>query len=175
MNNIENFLNRFMGSVSEENREMYRKIIGEGEVDKNIFLNYDKFYYGVKYSFEKFMDGMLMECVSEDRDVVFLMMNGRFVERHYSSVISKMEGSMCSVDKARTIVRSLIRYYKEGELIKFDYDGEYTYHLPKVIFKEQCRIIEFYEAVKSLYYGNSEKYMKIICMLHADVTNQLIM
>lgn len=174
-NKIGDFLEKFSSMITEENKQLYNKIIETSTLHEEVSDDYEKFYYGVVYPFEKFVDGMIRSELRDNQDVVFLMSKSKFVKRHFTNIIERIEGSACSVDKSRTIIRGLIRYYMKGEEIKFDYDGEYTYHLPKVIFKEQCRIIEFYEAVKSLYYGNSEKYMKIICMLHADVTNQLIM
>ena len=144
--------------IEKDKIELYQSII-----DKKCYDNINdlqEFYFGLIYPFENFLDGLIQAEVSKDRDVRFIMLNSQFIERHYEKLIIKFEGSAYCADKSRTIMRNLVMFYKTGEKISFDYNQEYTYHLPKVIFKTHDNIIEFYQAIKDFYYGNSEKYLK---------------
>ena len=75
-------------------------------------------------------------------------------------MIETFEDWPCCADKSRTIMKGLLNYYKNNEEIIFDYKQQYTYHLPKILFKTHDQIIEFYEGVKGLYYGSLEKYLQ---------------
>jgi hypothetical protein len=44
--------------------------------------------------------------------------------------------------------------------ISWDYSAEYTYHLPKQIFTTHSEIIEFFNGIHHLYYGNPDAYIK---------------
>ncbi len=69
----------------------------------------------------------------------------------------------CCADKTRTIIKRLIDFYENGIRIEFDYTQEYTFHLPKIIFKIHEDIIEFYEGLKFLQNtGNPLKYLNAI-------------
>ncbi len=56
-------------------------------------------------------------------------------------------------------VKALICFYTTGKKIEFNYDGEYTYHLPGKIFKDHDLIVEYFEGIWGLYYGNHNKYI----------------
>jgi hypothetical protein len=91
--------------------------------------------------------------------VVFIFSNYNFIEHHFVYWIKEVEGWQCSADKSRTIVKRLLAFYKEGTKIEFDYSGEYTFHLPKIIFTTHDSIIEFYKGLKDLKYGNPTNYL----------------
>lgn len=133
--------------------------------DDNVLLDYSKFHYYVVHQFDKKIDDILNEKVSKNKDVLFLMKHGKFVERHFTEIIRYVEGSACCVDKARTIVRELIKHYTNGNNIVFDYDADYIYHLPSMFFTEHKNIIAFYKAIKSLFNGYSDDYITILSNL----------
>jgi hypothetical protein len=125
--------------------------------------NVEEFFYTLVYPYQKFLGGFVQEHFKGDREAQWLFMHHRYVQRHYEVLIVKHEGAACSVDKSRTIIHELAMW-KLGrkERIEWDYSGEYTYHLPKVVFTTHESITEFYDTILALYHGNSEKYLNYI-------------
>lgn len=94
-----------------------------------------------------------------NQDVVFIFQNSQFVERHFRYFIEKIDGRAYSADRSRTIIKALVATFSTGEDISFNYEQEYTYHLPEKVFRTHQDIIEFYQGVKNLFYGNPDKYL----------------
>lgn len=90
---------------------------------------------------------------------VFLLKQYDFVDSHFTALIKQYEGWACSADKVRTITNRLLKNLVEGKPIVWNYNQEYTYHLPKEIFTNQEQILEFFDALYFLYYGKSEKFL----------------
>ena len=161
---MKEFLEKFSDSIENENIKIYKKIIEEGGLEGK-FDNYESFYLSVIYPFNNFIDSFITAEISQNNDVKFLMRESRFVERHFKKIINKMEGSCCSADKSRTIMKRLIQFYTDGTVISFDYNGQYTYHLPKNVFTTHDEIIQFYRAIKLLFYGHTESYIEFTMKL----------
>ena len=155
-----NFVNTFYDEISGSNKKLYQTLIESSGIKS--FDDYEEFYFAVLYPFENFIDGFVRCRISENEEVSFLIKHSRFVERYFCKMIEKIEGSTCCADKSRTIMKSLIDFYKTGRIIKFNYNEEYTFHLPKTIFKEHNDIVEFYSAIKNLFYGNAQGYIDIV-------------
>lgn len=154
---IGKFLESLSSSIDNENIKLYRDIINNSRIE-----NYDtleKFYYGVLYPWDKFISGYISDVYGNNNDIKFLIKNRTFVERHFRNLVTKYEGMSCCADKTRNIINSLLEYFITSQEINFDYGQEYTYHLPKKIFKTHNDIISFYEGIKDLYYGNTDKYI----------------
>lgn len=161
---LTNFLASLGESISANNKELYKKIIESSEL-KN-FDDYEEFYLSVLYPFENFIDGFVRSKYSDNSHVAFLMANSQFVQCHFEEVLKNKEGFGCSADKSRTIIKRLIKFYSTGVPIEFNYEAKETYHLPKSVFKTHDQIIEFYEGLKSLFYGKSEKYIRALHALN---------
>lgn len=157
------FLDAFSNGIREEEKELYRRVINENGIKQ--FNRYDEFYLAVIYPFNKFLNGFIASEISDNRDVIFLLTHSDFVERQFEEYIKFYEGSACHCDKSGTIISALIDFYKTGKRIEFDYNGEYTFHLPKKVFKTHESIVGFYEGVKNLFYGNNSKYLESILNL----------
>lgn len=72
----------------------------------------------------------------EESWLVFQMFeNSRFHESLLSNHFRETEGSACSADKARTVTRALLSGAIYGKYPEFNYEGEYTFHLPKLSLK----------------------------------------
>ena len=160
---ISNFLSSLSGSIDAGNIDLYKEIIKTSEIKQ--FGDYESFYFAVIYPFENFINGFIKSEISTNHDVAFLMKNSQFIERNFQSLIEQKDGFACSADKSRTIMSCLINFYKTGDEITFNYDAEYTYHLPKEIFKTHEHIVLFYEGLKSLFSGQSEKHVKALAMV----------
>lgn len=157
---LKNFLNSFADSIEKENTELYKNIIESSNITK--CENPSEFFHAVIHPFDKFISGFLKTTLSANRDVEFIWKNSQFIERHFRNLFEKYEGGAYSSDKSKTILSGLLRYFSSGEMIEFNYDAKYTYHLPKIIFKSHDQIIEFYEGIKDVFYGHPEKYLKAL-------------
>ena len=160
---IKEVLNGMFDNIGKEQIELYQSLIDK-KCPVNI-TNIEEFYFRLIYPFNEYISGLIKSEISTNCDVVFIIQNYFFIENHFINLIKIVEGSVCSSDKSRTILRCLFDFYKNGNKIKFNYNQEYTFHLPKLIFKTHENIIEFYEAIKNLYYGNNEKYLKVLLNL----------
>lgn len=161
--NIKKVLDCMLDSIEQEQIDLYKKLIDEK--CKTKINNIEDFYFNLIYPFKKFIAGLIKVEISKNDDVAFILQNSQFIDRHFVKWIEKIEGRACCADKSKTILRKLFEFYKNNEKIKFDYTQKYTFHLPKIIFKTHEDIIGFYEGLKNLYYGNSEKYFKFILKL----------
>jgi len=66
-------------------------------------------------------------------------------------------------------MRALLRFYVTGEEIRFNYDQDFTYHLPGTVFTTHSNIVAFFVGVYCLYYGRPEAYLKAM----ADMLQQV--
>lgn len=158
---IKDFLEKFSYSIEQENLSLYKRIMEESCLGGK-FDDFESFYLSVIYPFENFINSFVKSEISDSPDVMFLMRHSQFVEGHFRTIIEHREGLSCCADKSRTIMRGLIRFYAEGIRIAFDYNGKYTFHLPKEVFTSHDEIVEFYSSLKMLYYGNGDTYVKIM-------------
>lgn len=154
------FLTSMSDSIEEEEFELYRKIIEGSEIPQ--FDSYSEFYIAVLYPFEKFIRGFIKSEIANNDDVVFIITNSRFIENNFQRLIEDKEGMGCCADKSRTIMMRLIDFYTTGNKIVFNYEAEYTFHLPKTVFKTHDHIVMFYEGLKSLWHGNNQKYLQVL-------------
>lgn len=79
----------------------------------------------------------------EDSWLVLQLFEGsRFHQNLLSNHFKETEGFGCSVDKARTVIKALCHGAIYGQYPTFNYEGEYTFHLPKDSLKtpEQLKI-----------------------------------
>lgn len=157
---IKDFLNVMHDSIENKNIELYHKIIDSSEIKR--FDNPEEFFYAVLYPWEKFVGGFLKSSLKANRDVEFIFKHSQYIDRHFCNLFREKEGSACCADKSRTIVNRLLEFYTTGKKIDFNYDAEYTYHLPKKIFKNHDQIVEFYEGLKNFLYGNPQKYLEAL-------------
>lgn len=104
----------------------------------------------------------IVRILSADRDIQFILNNYNYVENLFEQVIKEKEDWSCCADKSRYLMKQLINHFKTGEMIKHNMQQKYTYHIPKSVFLTHDEIIEFYEAVKNLYYGGYDKFVNII-------------
>ena len=121
--------------------------------------NCDHFYYRLLYPIEQAIEGVIRAAGVQDDAAIFILQNSSFIEAHFQRLFDQFEGMACCADKSRTVVRRLLRFYADGRRIEFDYAGEYTYHLPKTIFREHDEIIEFFEGLRRLFSGYSDMYL----------------
>lgn len=157
---LESVIKSIFDGIKDQHIEFYKKIIGENEKNfrRKDIESPENFFYSIQYKFEQFTSGLLRKELNASNDVVFIFQHYKFIDTHFAKLFTDIEGRSCSSDKSRTIVESLVEFYATGKTIEFNYDQQYTFHLPKTIFKTHESIISFYKALQSLYYGNPQKY-----------------
>ena len=121
--------------------------------------NTKNFYYLFLHPTERPLQGFLESEMPGNYRAQFLFQHGQFIEKHYKNLFQRIEGSFCCADKSRAIMRGLARFLLDGEEIVFDYNQEYTYHLPKKIFNNHKSIVDFFESIYALYYGQIDKFI----------------
>lgn len=161
-NDIKNVLNSLMDGFDRENLELYEKVMENQNLKRNV-SDPEEFYFFLMYPYEKFLRGLITKEVSDNDNVIFILLNYNFIDRHFNNLFEKYEGSFGCADKSRTMIKHLIKFYKgDIQKIEFDYEQKYTYHLPQTIFLNHDEIINFYEALVSLKMGNGDKYVEIM-------------
>jgi hypothetical protein len=156
-NSIKSVLDGIVKSVGEKQVKLYKSLIDQSYINKVEDIN--DFYFALIYPFETFLSGLIKTEISQNEDIEFILKHSRFIENNFEKIIHNIEGMTCCADKTRFIMRGLFGFYKTKELIIINYDQEYTYHLPKKVFTDHNSIINFYEGLKHLYYGNPERYL----------------
>lgn len=154
---FENIFSAILEADNIKNIELYEKL--SKNKDFKIESPND-FYFNLVYPFESFLEGYISKTFGKDLE--FLLMNLRFIELQFETVIVKLEGTTCSADKSRCIVNSLFHYFlnPSENKITFDWQQKYTYHYCTKCFNSEEKILDFYNALRSLFYGNPTKYLK---------------
>jgi len=92
----------------------------------------------------------------EVNSVVFIYTNYQYVEGHFNNIIKTKEGLACHADKSRWLINAIGRYYTTGKKIDMTIDDK-CYWKPHFWTAEIW--LEFFEAIKHLYFGNYNQYM----------------
>ncbi|MFK5949540.1 MAG: hypothetical protein QM500_12310 [Methylococcales bacterium] len=169
---VKSVISGLVGAFEKDNQESYQSVSQHQEVVNAVAAAKEgeagDFFMCLLYPFSGFIDGLLSE-VTNSHKAQFFLKHGEFVERHFNELINKYEGMPCCSDKSRVIMRALIAFHMNGKKIAFNYEQEYTYHLPKIIFKDHNQIVDFADALHSLYYGHSELYIKSLAEIMSSV------
>lgn len=155
---IKQTLDLMIDSIGDNQVKLYKSLIDKKCYDK--INNIDEFYFGLIYPFEQFISGLIKIEISKNEDIVFILKYSNFIKSHFENWIKKIEGSACCADKSSVILKSLYSFFKDNKSIEFNYNQEYTYHLPKTIFNTHDKIIDFYKSIKNLKYGHPDLYFK---------------
>ncbi|MBU2765812.1 hypothetical protein HAP94_06280 [Acidithiobacillus ferrivorans] len=122
----------------------------------------ERFLYALPYPLERVVDGLLQTVLPGKREAQFILRQYRFLNVHFQKIIQRLEGFGCSGDKSRTILDRLLQYYLTGKEVVFDPGEQYTFGHPTVVFTTHREIVEFFEGLYALYYGNPEGYLKAL-------------
>lgn len=125
-------------------------------------LDYRKFNSSLLRKQSRIVSAMFKSVHGDNHQLEFLISKQDFVGRHLRNLFTDYEGSACCADKERTVMRALLRHFHSGKPIKFDYDAEYTYMLPEVVFREHDGVVDYFDAIYRLYYGNPKPYLAVM-------------
>jgi hypothetical protein len=121
----------------------------------------EDFHTWLLYPLSSAVDGLLYSELGTE-EARFLVKHYRFVESHFERLIVQYEGRACCADKARTILKRLLAFLTTGKEVAFDYNQQYTYHLPRCIFTNHEDIVTFFKGLHNLYYGNPDQYLQAL-------------
>lgn len=159
---LTSIFDHLLQGAEKEQIELYKSLYGGKDIAKSC-KDFNTFHHTFVYPHTKFLKGLLKSEVSKNDDVVFLFLNSRMIEQSFLFWIERIEGSASCADKSTTIVRRLIDFYANGTKIEWDYEQEYTFHLPKKVFTTHDGIVSFYQAIRFLSItGNPKKYLEVI-------------
>lgn len=97
-----------------------------------------------------------------------LVMNYGFFDNNLSELIKKKEGSACSVDKSRWLIRRWVKWMLKDEMPDMTIE-EKCYWKPHFGTGEQW--IDYIEGLSSLLYGKPEKYIIALDTLDQEEVN----
>lgn len=157
--------NALNSEVNNEKRQLLESI-GDNEIIQQATKalqdnNIQRFNY-VCRKITSPIDAMILSIYAiHSAEYKFAVKNYRMIERNFCNLFKVIEGAGCSADKSKTVMRNLIIFLRTDEGIKFDYDGEYTFHLPKKIFKTHEQIYDFFVALMRFDMGYPNEFIKI--------------
>lgn len=162
---IKQVFNALVESGEKESAALAEKLVEAGVISPERVAGIktvEDFFFALIYPYQKFLDGFISIHFSRNNNAQWLFTHHGYVENHFQKLIAMHEGTACCADKSRTIINALARWLKDGTEIVWNYEGEYTFHLPKKVFTTHESIALFFEALMSLYYGNPEKYLHFL-------------
>lgn len=122
----------------------------------------EEFYFHLPYRLGQLVDGLLQSALPEKQEAHFILTQYGFLSSHIKGIVKQAEGLACCADKSRTILHRLLQYYLTGKEVVFDPNEKYTFGHPTAVLKTHAEIVEFFEALRSLYYGIPGPYLKVI-------------
>lgn len=156
-NILSELLNSFTTLSEKEDLEKYKGLVDTIEVPTNSGLfDFDRSFLR---PLRKFAEVLIKVKISDNPDVVEIIMNHQYYVQHFEHWIKRIEGNSCCHDKSTTLVDMLIAYYRKNEPMVFDYESKRSFCYPKTIFNTQEKVVEFYKSLKQLRYGNCNSYM----------------
>lgn len=146
--------------------DIYNTLLDE-YLDSRGVENVDDFYLSIIGPFQHFLRILINKEIGENRHLVFILTHSNFLKNHLDKLFEKHEGESCRADKTRSVLNSLITFFKDehNKEIEWGYEQEYTYHLPEKILTSHSEIMDFYMALYALYYGSPDKYVSALMTL----------
>lgn len=105
------------------------------------------------------IDGILHHQLPHNHEVRFLVKQSKFVEMQLRGRIEAAEGMTCAADKTRFLMEGLFAFFTQGRELVFDRTQKYTFHLPKSVLCTHAEVLEFFLAVRELYYGDPKRFI----------------
>lgn len=166
---LENAVNCIIEKADKERYELYNEIVNKSYTKDLENIKVGDFYINFIYPFEEYLQTLLENKLKLNDKQKNLFMNAEFFDRHFTNLFQVYEGNACCADKSRTLLNKICQFLVTGDKIEFNYDQQYTYHLPKRILNNHDEILKAYEALNSLIYGEWGKYIEFINSLPSKI------
>ena len=163
--NIEDILPDIFQSFSKNRKQKSIESFNKNNILNNITKedigNWDpeEFWYKIIYKQDNYNDWMLHELITKNEELIYIYKNFNNLQSSFSAMFNDFEGMSCSSDKGSTVLKNIIKYYQVWKWTDYDYNQEYTFNLPKKIFKEKEMSLDFYKALKNVMYGWHKTYL----------------
>ncbi len=145
-------------SITEkETKDKYSGIIEALKV-----INMDMFDLKINYPL-----GNCIKAFHKTYEGAFIYEYFRYVENCFTQFIVTQEGTCCSVDKSRYIIRGLYNKFEKGTDFSLTRTEDKEYWKTKCLTVPECE--EFFKAIESAFYGNHEKL--IVFYLRKGIKN----
>ena len=118
------------------------------------------FYFALVYPLDETVDALLANEFPHSPELQFLFKEYSFVENHFLKVIEQREGPVCGFDKCQTVLAGLLDFLKTGKPLAYNFEQEYTFHLPRVVFRTHTEVVSYFDALHHLYYGRAEPFVR---------------
>lgn len=172
MDEITSLLSSMLAGIDTENKTAYQMVEHNPTMANAnaALLRGDPMAYQqcLLHPISRVIDGMLHNTLPGNYLAQFLFKHPRYVADHFERVITLYEGRSSCADKSKAIVRALGLHYVDGKEIAWDYDQEYTFHLPKHVFKTEQEVLTFYEAIVNLYSGDPSPYLQALKLIISE-------
>ena len=166
-NNIKTVIDNILNTAKEETKKtQYDNIQAIKEYIE--LSNLDYFSLFVKHEFSNMLDILLSNTYPNlpDKNIykmAIIILEYKLFERNILNLIIKYEGTCCSVDKSRWLIRAYFKYLINNEKINMDI-GEKCYWKPK--FGKSDQWIELMDSIIDLYYGKPNRFIKIFSIMN---------
>lgn len=163
-----------LGSLSNEDAKYGKMLHKNKEASRLVSaiekMNIDGFDNHFNIPMNKVVFGMVTAgtkkyglTAAKNSEVAFILTGYRFLLNQFGSIIERFEGMSCRTDKARTLVKIILKHVVTGDPL--DLSGGSI--RPEVIFQDAESVTAFYRAVQCLYYGNPEPYLSVLSAMMA--------
>lgn len=154
----------FADSINKQHIKAYELVKEESDfVNAKVALEHRKVSTAHKAIFNARKDQVCGMIQSSDAvhkaKLEILFLNFDFFDAHFTQVFERFEGMACSCDKSRTCLSLITKYLVSNEPIKFNYEGEYTFHLPEFVLTTHEQVMFYFDALASLVYGKFDGYL----------------
>ena len=164
---LSSMVDALRNSSAAENMELARRVLPEQQLLDAVAClkryDGDRFHFEMGEQSTKVVEGVVSIAYGTSKaahSAAELLSMWDFVTNHIKQLFSDKEGMPCCADKEGTVTRMLLRHLVEGTPIVFNYEGKYTYHLPKAVLTTHERILKFHKALVGLYYGYPKPYFE---------------
>lgn len=156
-------------SGREEAATLLRGMLAHVDFDRVLgavdTLNPEHFHLFLTHATNQMAKALLDSKGQHNPRAQFLFTHYRFVEGHLKEIYQTHEGGACCADKSRWATRALLRHFANDQPIVLDLAQQYTFHLPKSVLNTQDQLVQMFEGLYALYYGNPTKYLEALLAL----------
>lgn len=161
MKEISNVIQEIFITINKEEKEIAKNYLKD---EKNIDLinkvftdnfNVETYNIHINYPHNRLMNGVLKEKGIKTHEAIFLITKYPFVKSHIESLIRTKEDEGGCADKSRRIMKMYYHYFENNVPIIESL-------LPKKILNTSESVLEYFQAIYSLYHGQSISYIKFM-------------
>lgn len=134
---------------NEDNALLFDKIFKDG------FFDIEHYNLYLISNQKRLNNGLLKEKGIKTHQAIFLSNNFSFVKSHLENIIVEKDGSSGCADKSRRLIKMYFNYFEYGMPLIEDL-------LPEKILNNEEECVNFFNAIYSLYYGQTKQYLKFL-------------